>query len=122
VLAAWGGAEAHEWRACPYDRGPPRALAGKPARRWREPGAARKPREGTKQEEVLAMLRRAKGATVAQIAEATGRQAHTARGFLAWLKRRQGIAVEVLEHVRQVGAGGEGAKGSHGVYRLADAG
>jgi hypothetical protein len=47
-------------------------LAGKPARAPREPGAPRKLREGTKQELVLAMLRRAEGATVAQIAEATG--------------------------------------------------
>ena len=44
------------------------ALAVKPARMPREPGAPRKPREGTKQEQVLAMLRRPEGATVAQIA------------------------------------------------------
>jgi hypothetical protein len=47
-------------------------LAAKPVRASREPGAPRKPREGTKQEQVLAMLRRPEGATVAQIAEATG--------------------------------------------------
>ncbi len=54
-------------------------LAGKPARTPREAGAPRKPREGTKQEQVLAMLRRPEGATVAQIAEATGWAQHTVR-------------------------------------------
>ena len=53
-------------------------LADKPARAAREPGAARKPREGTKQEQVLAMLRRPEGATVAQIADATGWAQHYA--------------------------------------------
>lgn len=95
------------------------ALAGKPARMPREPGAPRKPREGTKQEQVLAMLRRPEGATVAQIAEATGWAPHTVRGFFAGLKKRQGIAVEVLERVRQVGPNKEGARGSYTVYRIA---
>ncbi|WP_240048408.1 DUF3489 domain-containing protein [Crenalkalicoccus roseus] len=95
------------------------ALAGKPARMPREPGAPRKPREGTKQEQVLAMLRRPEGATVAQIAEATGWAPHTVRGFFAGLKKRQGIAVEVLERVRQVGPNKEGARGSYTVYHIA---
>ena len=79
------------------------ALAGKPPRQAREPGAPRKPREGTKQEAVLALLRRDEGATIAQICEATGWQGHTVRGFFAGLKKRQGIEVQVLERVRQVG-------------------
>jgi Protein of unknown function (DUF3489) len=82
----------------------------------------RKPREGTEQQQVLAMLRRPEGATVAQIMEATGWQAHTVRGFFAGLKKRQGLAVEAVERVRQVGPGKEGAKGSYTVYRLAEAG
>jgi hypothetical protein len=93
-------------------------LAGKPARVAREPGAPRKPREGTKQEAVLAMLRRPEGATVAQIAEATGWAQHTVRGFFAGLKTK-GHAVEVLERVRQVGPNKTGAKGSFTVYALA---
>ncbi|WP_270935907.1 DUF3489 domain-containing protein [Falsiroseomonas oryzae] len=72
----------------------------------------RKPREGTKQASVLALLRRPEGAIVAQIDEATGWQAHTVRGFLAGLKTRQRIAIEVLERVRQVGRDRQGAKGS----------
>ncbi|WP_246523825.1 DUF3489 domain-containing protein [Neoroseomonas eburnea] len=92
-------------------------LAGKPARIAREPGAPRKPREGTKQEQVLAMLRRPEGATVAQIAEATGWAQHTVRGFFAGLKKK-GHAVEVLERIRQVGPNREGARGSYTVYHL----
>jgi len=92
-------------------------LAGKPARAPREPGAPRKPREGTKQEQVLVMLRRTEGATVAQIAEVTGWAQHTVRGFFAGLKKK-GHAVEVLERIRQVGPNREGARGSYTVYHL----
>ncbi len=93
-------------------------LASKPARTPREPGAPRKPREGTKQEQVLAMLRWPEGATVAQIAEATGWAQHTVRGFFAGLKKK-GHAVEVRERIRQVGPNKTGAKGSFTVYALA---
>ena len=95
------------------------ALTSKPARATRAPGGPRKPREGTKQETVLALLRRAEGATIAQICEATSWQQHTARGFLAALKKK-GITVEVLERVRHVGPGKEGARGSYSIYRIAD--
>jgi hypothetical protein len=95
-----------------------REILAKPGRATREPGAPRKPREGTKQETVLAMLRRAEGATIAQICEATGWQQHTIRGFFAGLKKRQGIEVKVLERIRQVGPNKEGAKGSYSIYHL----
>ena len=98
------------------------ALAGKSARAPRAPGAPRKPREATKLQQVLALLRRPEGATIAQIAEATGWQPHTVRGFLAGLKKRHGIAVEVLERVRQVGPDKQGSKGSYSIYRIADVG
>ena len=94
------------------------ALAAKPGRPTREPGAPRKPREGTKQETVLTMLRRAEGATVAQIAEVTGWAGHTVRGFLAGLKKK-GIQVATLERVRMVGPNKEGAKGSYTIYQIA---
>ena len=93
-------------------------LAGKPARAPREAGAPRKPREGTKQEQVLAMLRRPEGATVAQIAEATGWAQHTVRGFFAGLKKK-GHAVEVKSRERMVGPNKTGAKGSFTIYALA---
>jgi len=95
-------------------------LAGKPARVAREPGAPRKPREGTKQEQVLAMLRRPEGATVAQIAETTGWAQHTVRGFFAGLKKK-GHAVEVKSRERMVGPNKTGAKGSFTIYALASA-
>lgn len=96
-----------------------RGILVSPGREARDPAAPRKPREGTKQQQVLAMLRRPEGATVAQIAEATGWAPHTVRGFFAGLKKRQGIEVSVLERVRQVGPGKEGAKGSFTIYRIA---
>ncbi|MFC7543742.1 DUF3489 domain-containing protein [Siccirubricoccus deserti] len=81
----------------------------------------RQPSQGTKQEAVLALLRRPEGATVAQIAEATGWANHTVRGFFAGLKKR-GIDVTVLERIRQVGPDHQGAKGSYTIYRIAEAG
>jgi hypothetical protein len=94
-------------------------LAGKPARTPRDASAPRKPREGTKQEQVLAMLRRPEGATVAQIAEATGWAQHTVRGFFAGLKKK-GHAVEVKSRERMVGPNKTGAKGSFTIYALAE--
>jgi hypothetical protein len=96
----------------------PHRILAKPAGATREPGAPRKPREGTKQEAVLAMLRREEGATRAQICEVTGWQQHTVRGFFAGPKKRQGIEVQALERVRQVGPNKEGARGSYTVYHL----
>jgi len=98
------------------------ALAGRPARPPRDPSEPRKPRDGTKQQQVLDLLRRQEGATIAQITDATAWQPHTVRGFLAGLKKRQGIAVEVLDRVRRVGPNRQGSKGSYSVYRIADAG
>ena len=94
-------------------------LASKPARSPRDPGVPRKPREGTKQELVLAMLRRPEGATVAQIADATAWNSNTVRGFLAGLKKK-GYAVEVRDRIRQVGPNKTGAKGSFTIYALGE--
>ncbi|MCZ8147238.1 MAG: DUF3489 domain-containing protein [Roseomonas sp.] len=121
VLAAWDASPAQDATDNQISRtieALRTALAGKPPRTRREPGAPRKPREGTKQETVLALLRRAEGATIAQICEATDWQGHTVRGFFAGLKKRQGIEVQVLERVRQVGPNKEGARGSYTVYHL----
>jgi hypothetical protein len=96
------------------------AMAGSqpPPRPTRDPAAPRQPRTGTKQEAVLALLRRDEGTTIAEIIDATGWQPHTVRGFLAGLKRK-GMTVEVLERVRQVGPNKQGAKGSYSIYRIA---
>ncbi|MCZ8149821.1 MAG: DUF3489 domain-containing protein [Roseomonas sp.] len=122
VLAAWDASPTQDATDNPISRAIEAlrtAVAGKPLRAAREPGAPRKPREGTKQEQVLAMLRRPEGATVAQIADATGWAQHTVRGFFAGLKKK-GHAVEVLERVRQVGPNKEGARGSFTIYRIAE--
>ncbi len=63
------------------------------------------------------MLKRPAGATVEEIMKATAWQPHTVRGFFAGLKTK-GIAVAVLERVRQVGPNKTGAKGSSTVYRI----
>ncbi|MBX9748339.1 MAG: DUF3489 domain-containing protein [Roseococcus sp.] len=123
VLAAWDDEANREGDIIGALDAPMEALrallAGKPARIAREPGAPRKPREGTKQEQVLAMLRRPEGATVAQIAEATGWAQHTVRGFFAGLKKK-GHAVEVKSRERMVGPNKTGAKGSFTIYALAE--
>jgi len=122
VLAAWDASPAQDASDNPISRGIEAlraALAGKLPLAARKPGTPRKPRDGTKQEQVLALLRREEGATIAQICEATGWQGHTVRGFFAGLKRRQGIQVQVLERVRMVGPNKEGAQGSYSIYWIA---
>src|SRR5262249_14962202 len=47
-----------------------------------------------KKAEVLAMMKRAKGATLAEIMEVTGWQAHTVRGFVSILGSKGGEKVE----------------------------
>jgi len=68
---------------------PPRAKAPKPAKR--ESGA---PREGSKKAEVVAMLQRKNGATISEIMEKMGWQAHTVRGFMAGALKGAGYEVE----------------------------
>ena len=57
-------------------------------------------RAGTKQAQIIAMLQRPEGATIAEIVEATSWQAHTARGTISGaLKKKLGlrIAAEKVE-------------------------
>jgi hypothetical protein len=58
------------------------------------PRAGGEPRAGSKQAQMITMLRRPEGATIAQIADATGWQPHTVRGAIAGaLKRKLGLNV-----------------------------
>ena len=57
-------------------------------------GAEPRTRDNSKQAQVIAMLRRPEGATIAQICEATGWQAHTVRGtFAGALKKKLGLTI-----------------------------
>jgi hypothetical protein len=76
------------------------------------------PRAGTKQAMMIEMLKRPEGATVEQIAEATGWQHHTIRGAISGaLKKKLGLTVEAIR-IREVGPNKSGAKGSATVYRI----
>ena len=66
-------------------------------------------RENSKQAEVVRMLQRAEGATIPQICEATGWQAHTVRGTLAGaLKKKLGLTIT-----------SDKVKGGDRIYRVA---
>jgi hypothetical protein len=76
------------------------------------------PRTGTKQAQMIEMLKRPEGATVEQIAAATGWQHHTIRGAISGaLKKKLGLTVEAMR-TREVGPNRAGAKGSGTVYRI----
>jgi hypothetical protein len=89
-----------------------------------EPEAAREPsrkparRAGTKQAKMIEMLKRPEGATVEQIAVATGWQHHTIRGAISGaLKKKLSLTVEATR-TREVGPNKTGAKGSSTTYRI----
>jgi Protein of unknown function (DUF3489) len=76
------------------------------------------PRAGTKQAKLIELLKRPDGATVEQIAAATGWQHHTIRGAISGaLKKKLGLNVEATR-TREVGPNKVGAKGSSTVYRI----
>jgi predicted transcriptional regulator len=52
------------------------------------------PREGSKTAQVVAMLQRAKGATLTEIMEKMNWQRHTVRGFMAGAMKKAGYTVE----------------------------
>ena len=82
------------------------------------PTAKPTPRAGTKQALMIDMLKRPEGATVEQIAAATGWQHHTIRGAISGaLKKKLGLTVEATR-TREVGPNKTGAKGSSTVYRI----
>jgi hypothetical protein len=70
----------------PLARGKRNKNAPKSKRRHTAPAAAKDPvnlaREGSKKSEVIDLMRRSQGATLAEIMELTGWQSHTVRGFV----------------------------------------
>ena len=82
------------------------------------PAAKPTSRTGTKQALMINLLKRPEGATVEQIAEATGWQHHTIRGAISGaLKKKLKLNVEATR-IREVGPEKTGAKGSSTVYRI----
>jgi outer membrane biosynthesis protein TonB len=89
----------------PKRRDRPKKSAAEPT-----PAAPRRTRDDTKQAQLIAMLRRKEGATIAQIVAATGWQPHTVRGaFAGALKKKLGLTVT-----------SDKVEGSARIYRLAD--
>jgi Protein of unknown function (DUF3489) len=97
-----------------------KAKAVKPAKPGKAAPADRpSPRAGTKQARMIELLQRPEGATVEQIAAATGWQKHTIRGAISGaLKKKLGLKIEATR-TREVGPNKAGAKGSSTVYRIA---
>jgi hypothetical protein len=106
-------------RGTPADQGDWAARRDDAARE--APAAARPtPRAGTKQAQMIEMLKRPEGATVEQIAQATGWQHHTIRGAISGaLKKKLGLTIEATR-TREVGPNKPGAKGSSTVYRIVE--
>ena len=71
----------------------------------------RRPREGSKEAQVVSMLQRPEGATIEQIAAATGWQRHTVRGaFAGALKKKLGFEITSTKE-----------EGGERVYRIVEA-
>ena len=87
------------------------AKAAKPAKA--APADKPTPRAGTKQAKLIELLKRPEGATVEQIAEATGWQKHTIRGAISGaLKKKLGLTVEATR-TREVGPEQDRRQGQH---------
>ena len=66
-----------------------------------DPGPEADAKRASKQDEVIAMLRRPEGATVDEVASATGWQRHTVRGvFSGTLKKRLGLTIASAKEER----------------------
>jgi hypothetical protein len=97
-------------------KGKAKARPAKPAKA--APADKPTPRAGTKQAQMIDLLKRPQGATVEQIAKATGWQHHTIRGAISGaLKKKLKLNVEATR-TREVGPNDTGAKGSSTVYRI----
>jgi hypothetical protein len=105
AAGAPAGADKAQVEPAPKRRGRPRKAVPSGA----DVAPAPKTRSGTKQAQVIALLRRKEGATIAQIVAATEWRSHTVRGFFAGaLQKKLGLTVT-----------SEKPEGKDRVYRLA---
>jgi hypothetical protein len=81
----------------PTTKGPRKAKKAKPAKkagRAKKPGSKPKADRTNKKADVIAMMKRAKGATLPEIVKATGWQPHTVRGFVSIMGSKGGEKIE----------------------------
>jgi len=71
-----------------------KAKAAKKAKPAAKKNAKPTAERANKKAEVVAMMKRTKGATLAEIVEATGWQKHTVRGFVSILGKKGGEKIE----------------------------
>ena len=71
-----------------------KAKPAKKVGRTKKPAAKPKADRANKKAEVIEMMKRAKGATLAEIVKATGWQPHTVRGFVSILGSKGGEKIE----------------------------
>jgi hypothetical protein len=112
LLVAKGQTVTEAARRCHVDRSS--------VHRWLGQYSARRDAAALADRLRIAMLRRPERATVWRRSKATDWQGHTVRGFFAGLKKRC-VEASVLERVRQVGPGREGAQGSYTAYCINEA-
>lgn len=71
-----------------------KAKSAKKVLRVKKPVSKPKSDRGNKKAEVIALMKRAKGATLAEIMASTGWQAHTVRGLISILGSKGGDKIE----------------------------
>ena len=72
----------------------PRAQSSKQAKPGKKAARKNAPHRESKGATILQMIGRAKGATLAEIMNATGWQAHSVRGFLSTAGKKPGVRIE----------------------------
>jgi hypothetical protein len=71
-----------------------KATPAKKAKRAKKGATEKKQRDGGKKAQVIELMRRKNGVTLAEIMKLTGWQAHTVRGFVSIAGSKQGLKIE----------------------------
>ena len=75
-------------------KGAKTAKSRKPVKAAKKTARKDGPRQQSKGATILELIRRAKGASLAEIMEATGWQAHSVRGFISTAGKKPGVRIE----------------------------